>query len=77
MLMALTGAMRQSELHLLKISEMLDKGTSIEFHIGGLTKTRPVGQGPVPAIVTFSAYTADRRLDVVECIIKEKSTRKC
>ena len=45
---------------------MLDKGNSIEFHIEGLTKTRRVGQGPV--IVNFSAYTADKRLDVVECI---------
>jgi len=66
MLMALTGAMRQSELHLLRIDQMLDKGLSIEFHIGGLTKTRKVGQGPL--LVEFHAYAADEKLDVVKCI---------
>jgi len=66
MLMALTGAMRQSELHLLQTDQMLDKGNMIEFHIGGLTKTRKAGQGPI--VVSFASYPSDRKLDVVASI---------
>ena len=66
MLMALTGAMRRSELHLLRIDQMLDLGNKIQFHIGGLTKTRRVGQGPV--VVDFDMYAQEPILDVVLCI---------
>jgi hypothetical protein len=66
MLMAVTGAMRGSELHLLRIDQMLDLGNTIQFHIGGLTKTRKVGEGPV--VVDFDEYPQEQKLDVVLCI---------
>ena len=40
MLMALTGAMRQSELSMIRSDQILDKGDLIQVMIGGLTKTR-------------------------------------
>jgi hypothetical protein len=66
MLMALTGAVRQSELQLLQVNHMLDKGDTIQFLIGGLTKTRKVGQGPVS--LEFATFPQDTKLDVVRCI---------
>ena len=66
MLMALTGAMRQSELHLLRIDQMIDTGVEIKFHIGGLTKTRKTGQAPITVI--FNNYPEDPKLDVASCI---------
>jgi len=66
MLMALTGAVRQSELQLLHVNHMLDRGDSIQFLIGGLTKTRKVGQGPVS--LQFCTFPQEPKLDVVQCI---------
>lgn len=66
MLMGLTGAMRQSELHLLRVDHLSDTGELIRFSIGGLTKTRKVGQGPLT--IEFSSYPEDPKLDVVSCI---------
>jgi hypothetical protein len=66
MLMALMGVMRQSELSLLRTDQMLDKGDLIEFKIGGLTKTRRVGQGPLS--LQFTVYSTETKLDVVSCI---------
>ena len=66
MLMALTSASRASELHKLKISMMLDKGDEMEFHIGGLTKGRKVGDGPL--VIRFVQYEAEPKLNVVHCL---------
>lgn len=66
MLMALTGAMRRSELQLLQIHHMLDKGNAIEFHIEGLTKTRRVGQAPY--IIKFQEYQQEPKLNVAASI---------
>jgi hypothetical protein len=45
---------------------VLDKGDLIEFKIGGLTKTRRVGQGPLS--LQFAVYSTETKLDVVSCI---------
>ena len=62
MLMALTGAMRQSELQLLRWDHCLDKGDEFHCIIAGLTKTRRVGQGPLSLI--FKSFP-EEKLDVV------------
>ena len=66
MLMALTTASRHSELHKLKVSSMCDKGDIVEFHIGDLTKTRKVGEGPL--VVQLVPYDPEPKLDVVSCL---------
>ena len=66
MLMALTTASRHSELHKLKMSSMCDKGDIVEFHIGDLTKTRKVGEGPL--VVQLVPYDPEPKLDVVSCL---------
>jgi integrase len=66
MLMGLTGAMRQSELHLMRVDHLTDTGEYLKFIIGGLTKTRKVGQGPLT--IEFAEYAEEPKLNVVSCI---------
>jgi hypothetical protein len=65
-LMALTGVLRRSELQLLRVDEMLDLGDKIQFQVGGLTKTRKVGEGPVT--FEFWMYEHEPKLDVTQSI---------
>ena len=62
MLLALTTASRVSELHKLNMSNMCDKGDAVEFHIGDLTKTRKVGDGPL--LIQLTQYEKESKLDV-------------
>ena len=62
MLLALITASRVSELHKLNMSNMCDKGDAVEFHIGDLTKTRKVGDGPL--LIQLTQYEKESKLDV-------------
>lgn len=66
MLLALSTASRSSELHKLKLSEMMDKGDLVEFRLGELTKTRKVGDGPL--LLQIMEFEGDQKLDVVRCL---------
>ena len=65
-MLLLTTASRVSELHKLNMSNMCDKGEVVEFHIGDLTKTRKVGDGPL--LIQLTQYDKESKLDVVSCL---------
>ena len=65
--LALTGAFLASELGLLNIEFMKDKGDSIVFVLPGLTKTRSQ-KHPGCSQIDFKVFELDSKLDVVQCI---------
>ena len=67
MLLALTGALRASELALLDVEFMSDQGTSISFTLPGLTKTRSKTH-PKCVKIDFHEFTDNPSLDVTACI---------
>ena len=68
MLLALTTASRGSELRALNPNFMLDKGDTIVFQLGKLTKSRRSNK---PLIcVTLNKYDMNDKLDVISCLRK-------